>query len=46
MDEIEIKKEISMPEVSRFFGIIIRMFYTDWELARQDQLIHKIAPLD
>jgi len=44
-----------MPEISRFFGIIIRMYYidlhaeelhVDWELALARRELNRIAPLD
>jgi hypothetical protein len=39
-----------MPEICRFFGIIIRMFFdelrSDWELALAGKEIKKIAPLE
>ncbi|MHB1157849.1 MAG: hypothetical protein ACYC26_13560 [Phycisphaerales bacterium] len=46
-----------MPEISRFYGIIIRMFYNDhapphpklglrvWEQARQTQPLDHVEPL-
>jgi hypothetical protein len=42
-----------MPEISRFFGIIIAMFYNDhppphddWDSARREEPLQPIAPLD
>ncbi|WP_261344224.1 hypothetical protein [Stieleria varia] len=40
-----------MPEISRFLGIAIRMYYRDelaenWELARQEQPLNRIDPLE
>lgn len=42
-----------MPEISRFFGIVIKMFFddqqellADWDRARAREEIQKIAPLE
>ena len=40
-----------MPEVSRFLGIVIGMFYrehgvVDWQLAQQGQPLKPIPPLE
>jgi len=50
--------ETQVPEISRFFGIIIMMFYMEWaashktellenwELARQQSPLKKVQPLE
>lgn len=36
-----------MPEISRFLGIVIAMFYSDnWERARTRKPLQKIEPLE